>query len=215
MTGCDFPAVMQGRGSDGSQKHWSYSWKVLGSSLLSQQPLPFPIPIVLIHYTGNPTNRWHLGRKADKLAPTCRSTKLSKQTSTHLPRAPQCGDARGICHHPPSSLLTAQWLLLHPCLVAGIQLALPRSQWQEGKVVLNQVPRRGNSGRASTERYFFHVSTKLWLGGLAASLKEEGFLGSPLNIHLFVIETASSSCLFSPSAKAGVCPPRKFPSLTR
>lgn len=38
-------------------------------------PFSFAIPTVLIHRTGNPTNRWHLGRKADKLALTCRSTK--------------------------------------------------------------------------------------------------------------------------------------------
>lgn len=83
----------------------------------------------------------------------------------------------------------------------------------DGRCSPNQAPERGNSGQASMERCFFCISTMRWFGGLAASLKREGFLGPPLNIHLLVKKTAQLKLPALFSCQSGGPPSQKLPLL--
>lgn len=87
-------------------------------SLAPAALFPFAIPAVLIHRTGNPTNRWHLGRRADKLAPTCRSTK-SLQSRRALARQ----EPRGV-EMPEESAISrlSSWLNSSSSLLTWLQV---------------------------------------------------------------------------------------------
>lgn len=134
MTGCDFPATMQGE-----REHQQPEALKLPNEKFEAH-LSFAIPVVLIHRADNPTSRWHLDRNADKLAPTCGSTK-SFQSRQELTRQEPCGEETpeesAITPLPPSSLLIGSCCILtrlrvHSWLLPGAsgrrgRLLLPKS----------------------------------------------------------------------------------------
>lgn len=63
MTGCDFPAAKASRSAEVIQ----------GKLRLLSPTTPLPSPSCSSSRRQS-YSRWHLGRNADKLAPTCRST---------------------------------------------------------------------------------------------------------------------------------------------
>lgn len=63
------------------------------------------------------------------------------------------------------------------------------------------------------EMPFLCVSTMLRFGGLAASLKREGFLGPLLNIHLLVKKPAQLKLPVLSSCQSGGSPSQELPLL--
>lgn len=180
---------------------------------LSHPSSPFPsaIPAVLIHRTGNPTNRWHLGRRADKLAPTCRSTKSFQSRPASLAKSPagwKCPRNLPSVSFPRGS--TAPAPSSPGCRCAG------GSSWELGAGggclrVLNGQSRLGTNG----EMLLSVSAQRFGLEGLQLGVCERVFVGPHRTSICLWKNELSSSCLLSLPAKVGVCPLRKLLSLTR
>lgn len=169
------PPRCRGEGTTAARSAGDIQGKVLGSSLPPQQPFPFAIPVVLIHRTGNPTNRWHLGRKADKLAPTCRSTKSfqsRRALARQEPRGVEMPEESAVGRLPRGSTAPA------PSSPGGRHAA--GSLWElvaggDRHRVLNRMEEAIQAEHQRSDA-LFRVSTTLRFGGLAAC-SEKVFVG--------------------------------------